>query len=174
MFERYVNFNPRVPCGTRHISNRYLLQNIVISIRGSRVGPDPLTKPPFIEYNISIRGSRVGPDVCREYDISYYYIFQSAGPVWDPTFCIVRNASGRIFQSAGPVWDPTTVRLPLLLYRSISIRGSRVGPDFGGSVVGRRDYISIRGSRVGPDRARALPERHLFIFQSAGPVWDPT
>ena len=56
------------------------------------------------------------------------------------------------FQSTGPVWDPTSPRCFTALPPSISIHGSRVGPD------GR---ISHRGV-----------ER--LAFQSTGPVWDPT
>ena len=86
MRRELANFNPRVPCGTRPVSN-------------------------------------------------------------SPIFWII------IFQSTGPVWDPTNSVLILNQLRTISIHGSRVGPDLHLRGYQGQNYISIHGSRVGPDLA---------------------
>ena len=94
--------------------------------------------------------------------------------MWDPTShrLLIRSRI-LLFQSAGPVWDPTVVPDGLAEYINISIRGSRVGPDIRGLDYLFIQNISIRGSRVGPDVIISLPPLSN-LFQSAGPVWDPT
>ena len=84
--------------------------------------------------------------------------------------------SGRAtFQSTGPVWDPTAHLQEQASDFSISIHGSRVGPDFVmWDFIKHRLYISIHGSRVGPDGAGGRFQSLWRAFQSTGPVWDPT
>ena len=81
------HFNPRVPCGTRH--------EIPLAVD--------------VESGISIHGSRVGPDLKRVRLRSQGSIFQSTGPVWDPTKSDGSPEHQAVFQSTGPVWDPTGV-----------------------------------------------------------------
>ena len=111
------------------------------------------------------------------------WIFQSTGPVWDPTGGYIIQVLRGTFQSTGPVWDPTNksktfkwlynhfnLRVPCGTRRNtviyvdniicISIHGSRVGPDntyHQSEIVG---IISIHGSRVGPDSVSSSP----FLF----------
>ena len=102
------HFNPRVPCGTR--LGVVLLIGIFfyISIHGSRVGPDYIfliILLVFLDFNPRVpcgtrRISRRKTGAC--------FLFQSTGPVWDPTITSPKN-------------EPASV---------ISIHGSRVGPDF--------------------------------------------
>ena len=56
----------------------------------------------------------------------------------------------------------------------ISIHGSRVGPDFHPLSTSNDGFISIHGSRVGPDKNLVSLVLSPLIFQSTGPVWDPT
>ena len=50
--------------------------------------------------------------------------------MWDPTTSIDESGHLIIFQSTGPVWDPTCIEIILLSEYLISIHGSRVGPDY--------------------------------------------
>ena len=57
-----------------------------------------------------------------------------------------------VFQSTAPVWGPTSTAADLVLMRSISIHGPRVGAD--------SKMVSTTLS--------------LIQFQSTAPVWGPT
>ena len=169
------HFNPRVPCGTRRQILSKKRRRRRISIHGSRVGPDILTRKDKRYKDISIHGSRVGPDGVY---IGDGYVIEA-------------------FQSTGPVWDPTTGLYLLCCSSDISIHGSRVGPDHSHGeplrvqenfnprvpcgtrllnfrIVKLLFYISIHGSRVGPDNVDFVPDFEGVVFQSTGPVWDPT
>ena len=193
-----MNFNPRVPCGTRLFSEdtqnelkefqsagpvwdptktcRLDSLSLDISIRGSRVGPDHPPMCSMFTVQISIRGSRVGPDMCHnllgilQYNISIRGSRVGPDTIYFPMrIPPTKNFNPRVpcgtrlvlswfklktelFQSAGPVWDPTRRFICIISQFTISIRGSRVGPDGGEGVAHFDDIlISIRGSRVGPD-----------------------
>ena len=102
------NFNPRVPCGTRHFLTLTIL---IFGHFNPRVpcGTRPLIFETVVGFIISIHGSRVGPDL-----LFWVLLFLYA-----------------IFQSTGPVWDPTCKHIKLTRDLEISIHGSRVGPDPG-------------------------------------------
>ena len=126
------HFNPRVPCGTRRLPSDRRLLYYIISIRGSRVGPDsdrversrhrdnfnprvPCGTRQVNGQNFSGNdyfnprvpcGTRLGT-VVEDPDEK---VFQSAGPVWDPTRPYAGNIGNWKFQSAGPVWDPTYLK----------------------------------------------------------------
>ena len=85
------------------------------------------------ELIISIHGSREGPDI----------------GLFDSSDC------ADLFQSTGPVRDPTSSSAPCSPGANISIHGSREGPD--GKVAEifcDKMNISIHGSREGPDKVR--------------------
>ena len=121
-------FNPQVPCGTRPLSSLCSLLSIYFNPQvpcGTRRQADPL------------------PDKAK--------IFQSTGPLRDPThlFRFFRTASR--FQSTGPLRDPTIL---WLLSHSVTIFQS-TGP--------LRDPTPFKISKD--------PE---MLFQSTGPLRDPT
>ena len=72
------------------------------------------------------------------------------------------------------MWDPTLDYPVAFDIEDISIHGSRVGPDTETEDVEEAENISIHGSRVGPDIKGIDEERDEIVFQSTGPVWDPT
>ena len=79
-----------------------------------------------------------------------------------------------LFQSTGPVWDPTDGRVRVALDFDISIHGSRVGPDF--HKLKPNLIVEIFQSTGPVWDPTELPENLTLasIFQSTGPVWDPT
>ena len=116
-----------------------------------------------------------------------------AGP--DPFFIFVCD-SRLLFQSTGPLRDPTLFMLLTGIRRGISIHRSLAGPDIGilrkldecsisihRSLAGPdpvRDFrtagarISIHRSLAGPDARRNTPGTICSTFQSTGPLRDPT
>ena len=79
-----TNFNPQVPCGTR-----------------------PEDFAALIAFAISIHRSLAGPDIGRLSDEVVEEIFQSTGPLRDPTQAGDGNGLSDRFQSTGPLRDPT-------------------------------------------------------------------
>ena len=92
---------------------------------------------------ISIHGSREGPDLLQT--VSFIMIvFQSTGPVRDPTKATMSSMIEISFQSTGPVRDPTRQKSAVMPNREISIHGSREGPDL------RRDGYSRETKNFNP------------------------
>ena len=109
---------------------------------------------------ISIHGSRVGPDRFSETCPKGLKLFQSTGPVWDPTQAITKVSKALTISIHGSRVGPDILFIILFFAFLISIHGSRVGPDVNPLGKITVDYaISIHGSRVGPDgisSARAM------------------
>ena len=152
---QFYYFNPRSPCGERHLFIVYKLTYKHFNPRspcGERLRGAVHS---FSAYPISIHAPRVGSD---------------------PTGGDVRGIPGP-FQSTLPVWGATTSSVFIAFSSSISIHAPRVGSDSGGQ--GKRPQphilISIHAPRVGSDWsawARELAE--LQEFQSTLPVWGAT
>ena len=168
----------------------------LISIHRSLAGPD---RPPFPLHpsaSISIHRSLAGPDGRRSSFVDGCSKFQSTGPLRDPTYpeLYIQNIWFiSIHRSlAGP--DSTTyVALDLDV---ISIHRSLAGPDKFGYSINSQIDISIHRSLAGPDLPSAdtaSTDQHfnpqvpcgtrrglsstspaLPVFQSTGPLRDPT
>ena len=59
---RAVHFNPRSPCGERHVYNQIMELLNKISIHAPRVGSDVVQFGEYIKNRISIHAPRVGSD----------------------------------------------------------------------------------------------------------------
>ena len=102
------NFNPQVPCGTRQTGVLYY----------------------GFGHNISIHRSLAGPDAFFQTKFICHFLFQSTGPLRDPTSReLNREALYLSFQSTGPLRDPTPPAHTQCLDCAISIHRSLAGPD---------------------------------------------
>ena len=100
---------------------------------------------------ISIHRSLAGPD-----------LFLSDLPCWQK------------FQSTGPLRDPTPENYSVWRPQIISIHRSLAGPDQRRYKRHQRDPISIHRSLAGPDNVVFVPSSAVAVFQSTGPLRDPT
>ena len=80
-----MDFNPRSPCGERHIRVVVVVGYAVISIHAPRVGSDCWDGDEWIEQPISIHAPRVGSDVDKLTREKMLALFQSTLPVWGAT-----------------------------------------------------------------------------------------
>ena len=86
----FNHFNPRSPCGERHISDLKKRVSKLISIHAPRVGSDSiprLAKGGIVD--ISIHAPRVGSDIPHCTHIVNPFSFQSTLPVWGATGTVV-------------------------------------------------------------------------------------
>ena len=173
---RRQDFNPRSPCGERHLDDEELKSKIRISIHAPRVGSDlrdvlrGLQRRDFNPRSpcgerrksaqkymealyISIHAPRVGSDRTIHDGLRNAELFQSTLPVWGATWTPLSYRAMRSrFQSTLPVWGATMPRRVFTDSSRISIHAPRVGSD------------------VLPDKSSRLPA----IFQSTLPVWGAT
>ena len=170
-----LNFNPRVPGGTR------------LSLLGSSE----------CSHRISILASRVGRDVAVQDSLYGVSVFQSSRPGWDATRHLASIDRNVIISILASRVGRDGVHTILFAYTRISILASRVGRDVQAVVVLVQGVsISILASRVGRDRSSPLSmftRRHFnprvpggtrliascrtvpsFRFQSSRPGWDAT
>ena len=125
---------------------------------------------------ISIHGSRVGPDIHSNGKRPAIRHFNPRVPCGTRLAIKIWNRRRSIFQSTGPVWDPTTIRNNIFISKKrISIHGSRVGPDQ--PAVGQNNPLYANFNPRVPCGTRLFScasSLYCLIFQSTGPVWDPT
>ena len=102
-----VHFNPQVPCGTR-------LQSSLVRLIDSDFNPQvPCGTRRWLRtldaqvMRISIHRSLAGPDPRPDSFSHSPVVFQSTGPLRDPTLRIRRQRLPLRFQSTGPLRDPT-------------------------------------------------------------------
>ncbi len=101
--------------------------------------------------------------------------FQSTGPVWNPTGKCQSRPLGDIISIHGSRVEPDLTDGAKKVWETIiSIHGSRVEPDKEIATNDKRRSISIHGSRVEPDSTANSLRNNFTIFQSTGPVWNPT
>ena len=169
-----MNFNPRVPWGTRPLA----------AISSSVMLPFQSTRPVGDATPVDGLGRIVIP-------------FQSTRPVGDATVVLRQPlAAGtdfnpRVpwgtrpqsesdlrymfqFQSTRPVGDATLTANYGWRDRKISIHASRGGRDHNGVPLPVVERISIHASRGGRDRRGRVPGGHAARFQSTRPVGDAT
>ena len=172
-----VDFNPRPPCGGRHLLFRKFFFYAVISIHAPRVGGDwTAASAPTRRSHFNPRPPCGGrPMICSALVRSKG--FQSTPPVWGATSSlIVPQLSIVVFQSTPPVWGATAPHGCHRSPRSISIHAPRVG---GATYQGQAyDFvafdISIHAPRVGGDPSLSYTWRGSWTFQSTPPVWGAT
>ena len=190
-------FNPRTPCGVRHVRRRIAFIGHNISIHAPRVGCDksrrradggagyfnPRTpcgvRRPGLHGadrndRISIHAPRVGCDGHGVRRASWRRKFQSTHPVWGATWSWSGIMTLPKFQSTHPVWGATPTQGDHPAGRGISIHAPRVGCDFFFLVKNQPERISIHAPRVGCDAERWRATYTTFAFQSTHPVWGAT
>ena len=80
-----ADFNPQVPCGTRRPPGNGGADERWISIHRSLAGPDTKSKNDYGMEVISIHRSLAGPDESSLIYLHLRFLFQSTGPLRDPT-----------------------------------------------------------------------------------------
>ena len=132
--EWLADFNPQVPCGTRHLVLFYQALKPPISIHRSLAGPD-------------MSARRTAPHRC------YFNPQVPCGTRHRPD----RKAyQGYRFQSTGPLRDPTHFKPVVFRHLPISIHRSLAGPDKPDCHADRCSPISIHRSLAGPDKMQTL------------------
>ena len=170
-----AHFNPRVPCGTRLTSQKHLNGYIIISIHGSRVGPDEIRSFTLTISSVFQSTGPVWDPTTPIINLKLSALFQSTGPVWDPTpFQVVRFSLPSLFQSTGPVWDPTSCKSgtlsPIRHFNPRVPCGTRLTLIFVSAI---HTKFQSTGPVWDPTSSASRPPKAL-VFQSTGPVWDPT
>ena len=169
------NFNPRPPCGGRHLLFRKFFFYAVISIHAPRVGGD-----------FSPRRTRL---LCLHFNPR-----PPCGGRLDSGIC---SNTEKSFQSTPPVWGATDDLFRLGAVKGISIHAPRVGGDLQlNCTTVKHCCISIHAPRVGGDcssRVSSVASKHfnprppcggrrddaqvasmIAEFQSTPPVWGAT
>ena len=146
------NFNPRSPCGERHLDDEELKSKIRISIHAPRVGSDAFRKWKTVlqgrfQSTLPVWGATV--QLCT---LSTCDRFQSTLPVWGATYVGSSSIPARAFQSTLPVWGATGAEK----------ERRRITKDF--------NPRSPCGERLCPMYIPAS----LHAFQSTLPVWGAT
>ena len=145
-------FNPRTPCGVRHVVDKFIKSLVWISIHAPRVGCDM--------WSIN--------------SLSHLSGFQSTHPVWGATKAASLSGNLPIFQSTHPVWGATRWHRYLAYPRAISIHAPRVGCDYSYNLGRRpRNYFNPR-TPCGVRLLRDFWKRMASGFQSTHPVWGAT
>ena len=100
--------------------------------------------------------------------------FQSTGPLRDPTYSNCIPLLSISFQSTGPLRDPTVPGMGMACLTRISIHRSLAGPDqangSSSSIPSDFNPQVPCGTRLMP----ILPTMDAIVFQSTGPLRDPT
>ena len=150
---RKLNFNPRPPCGGRLCFGYDTGIGDEISIHGPRVGADVVSCTITYFCGISIHGPRVGADKLGQPLFASAILISIHGPRVgaDMTIALI-SSSIPPFQSTAPVWGPTN----------------------SGDIIPFYCNISIHGPRVGADLAQLMEITPTVAFQSTAPVWGPT
>ena len=167
-------FNPRAPCGARHIfwidphhdrsvsihaprvgrdfGGMQEERTITVSIHAPRVGRDCVCHPASTHLQVSIHAPRVGRDLDPKVPGLLLKGFQSTRPVWGATLTVYDCEKPEAFQSTRPVWGATW----------------------------RRGALCQGGNRFNP-RAPCGARRDVHdypplcdVFQSTRPVWGAT
>ena len=148
-----IGFNPRAPCGARHVGARPRRAASRVSIHAPRVGRDEMLRLQNVSA-LSFQSTRpVWGATLAKSDVSTALTFQSTRPVWGATkrrHCRISLAK---FQSTRPVWGATDVVFHAQLFLDVSIHAPRVGRDSGLERDGCGKRVSIHAPRVGRDVA---------------------
>ena len=104
---RCTDFDPRAPCGARHV------RPVSLRLRRSFQSTRPVWGA-TLQVAQAIKG---------------YALFQSTRPVWGATLRRGSHSSSTPFQSTRPVWGATFVTLTMTCSDYISIHAPRVGRD---------------------------------------------
>ena len=172
-------FNPRSPCGERHVRQYSGPEQLCISIHAPRVGSDcpanvyrhadgdfnprsPCGERPHALQGflllrlISIHAPRVGSDGMSFISARETRLFQSTLPVWGATGCRWRfSSSAHNFNPRSPCGERLGFPRPGLPADEISIHAPRVGSD--DEIIRERwgiEVISIHAPRVGSDQSK--------------------
>ena len=196
---RSKNFNPRTPCGVRHVP--YAAREAMLDHFNPRtpcgVRRCLLRRVQVGHTQISIHAPRVGCDVSFSEAAKLPILFQSTHPVWGATVQAAPPAHSidisihaprvgcdpplghggklqELFQSTHPVWGATVQAAPPAHSIDISIHAPRVGCDSTRAVeLAMMSYFNPRT----PCGVRRLV-RYQYItaskFQSTHPVWGAT
>ena len=83
---RPEDFNPRPPCGGRHVVDQQLMGRVGISIHGPRVGADAAKGlEGLAKVDFNPRPPCGGRQIVGDDQILHSVEFQSTAPVWGPT-----------------------------------------------------------------------------------------
>ena len=169
------DFNPRSPCGERHVYDRSTRTRVEFQSTLPVWGATQGIRIACLVVSISIHAPRVGSDSSATLERLYPYVFQSTLPVWGATDLKPRAWITEQFQSTLPVWGATGLRgrsgAEIKNFNPRSPCGERrvtcidPAPGF---------IISIHAPRVGSDsegRTRLFATKK---FQSTLPVWGAT
>ena len=195
---RFIDFNPRTPCGVRPPHTGELVHPLHISIHAPRVGCDMCIKSPH-ENNKYFNprtpcGVRPGFLLAPMLRAEYFNPrtpcgvrlsppprplrpprFQSTHPVWGATFNLNEQDFSNLFQSTHPVWGATSsTRVAMATPINFNPRTPCGVRHELASIIMTSDTISIHAPRVGCDQwHRSVPVIQAE-FQSTHPVWGAT
>ena len=145
------DFNPRAPCGARHVARHLGL--LALRFQSTRpVWGATVAKMPHTNSGI----------------------FQSTRPVWGATDRPKVSLPDRQFQSTRPVWGATFDGQDMELFSGISIHAPRVGRDVRRIPHFRRLVYFNPRAPCGARRQCLAYKHRVYEFQSTRPVWGAT
>ena len=126
---RWFNFNPRSPCGERHVKVPAAPAGFEISIHAPRVGSDVKVPAAPAGFEISIHAPRVGSDqnACRCAGIEFD--FNPRSPCGERHILTSDFANIEHFNPRSPCGERQHMECVKALYPKISIHAPRVGSD---------------------------------------------
>ena len=169
-----LDFNPRPPCGGRHLKAGRPLRWNQFQSTAPVWGPTVSALLCTAGTAISIHGPRVGADRFGFIRPALIIYFNPRPPCGGRPQGPGAGANGCGFQSTAPVWGPT----PITSYSNrpfpISIHGPRVGADFQLLPAVRQGRNFNPRPPCGGRQVRLVVCKPVFLFQSTAPVWGPT
>ena len=168
------NFNPRAPCGARHLALSY--NYLIVKFQSTRPmrGATSVIYPtnPFVR--ISIHAPHAGRDLDGVCAYLRNYIFQSTRPMRGATMYDRFYTYGALFQSTRPMRGATFMISISLRVVLISIHAPHAGRDVNLYHDDKHDYISIHAPHAGRDLNLMELLLELEKFQSTRPMRGAT
>ena len=168
------NFNPRTPCGVRHLGQRRTDHRRPISIHAPLAGCDTayfIAAASFLNFNPR---TPCGVRPTGSFFFANTLLFQSTHPLRGATTVILSIARLLEFQSTHPLRGATFLVLLRVEYVAISIHAPLAGCDLHDrralSAAGNFNPRTPCGVRPGMDS----PPRRSWIFQSTHPLRGAT